>query len=598
MTQQRVSPIAVTSLLPATPVLSLTAASGQSANLVTLNNSSGTALATISASGLATFPNVAVSSTTIPTNGIYLPAANTLGFATNSAVRMQINASGEIATGASPSAGIGLQLLKNITGATASYVINSIGFIQSDVTSSATYYRTFARTANSNFSISSISHYDASAVSTFDNVTAGGSITAQYGFRVTNGLIGATSNYGFYGDIASGSNRYNLYMNGTAANYMAGILGIGTLPSSTAGLFVGNNPTGSLYRGVLVASVVQSDVTSTVNNFESASYTAAASFTLSNYNHYYATQGGLGATSTVTNQIGFNVGSNLTGATNNYGFYGNIASGSNRWNLYMNGTAANYFAGQTTVGSTSLTLGSGSVAQQFGVVSAAATNVGVVVRGAASQSGNLTEWQTSDGTIYSRIDSSGQNLWTYAIRPQAHPASGAIIQLDSNQIRLTQQTAGAIAFIVKGAASQTADLQQWQNSTPTTLARVTAAGGITSAAATAGIGYETGAGGTATQGAGSGKSTAVTLSKVTGQVTMNNAALAANTTVSFVLTNTAITATDMVYVSHISGGTLGSYTCTAAPAAGSATIYVRNVTAGSLSEAIVLQFVVIKAVTA
>jgi hypothetical protein len=113
---------------------------------------------------------------------------------------------------------------------------------------------------------------------------------------------------------------------------------------------------------------------------------------------------------------------------------------------------------------------------------------------------------------------------------------------------------------------------------------------------TGGIGYSTGAGGTVTQG--TSKATAVSLSKITGQITMNGAALAAATIVSFTLTNTTIAATDFVLVQHSSVGTLGGYTCTATPAAGSATIYVRNNTAGSLSEAIVLQFVVIKAVTA
>jgi hypothetical protein len=238
----------------------------------------------------------------------------------------------------------------------------------------------------------------------------------------------------------------------------------------------------------------------------------------------------------------------------------------------------------------------------FRIDTGAAANKGLIVKAAASQTGNLQEWQDSAATVLARINSSGgiQTAQVFTRYFSNNANSGAYVDTEavSGTWSLIQRTTTAVNLIIKAVASQTADLQQWQNSGGTILARVTVAGAITSAAATAGIGYETGAGGTATQGAGSGKSTAVTLSKVTGQVTMNNAALAANTTVSFVLTNTAIAATDMVYVSHISGGTLGSYTCTATPAAGSATIYVRNVTAGSLSEAIVLQFVVIKAVTA
>jgi hypothetical protein len=113
-----------------------------------------------------------------------------------------------------------------------------------------------------------------------------------------------------------------------------------------------------------------------------------------------------------------------------------------------------------------------------------------------------------------------------------------------------------------------------------------------------GIGYATGSGGAVTQASTSGKATAVTLSKLNGTITMNNAALAANTTVSFVLTNTFIAGTDMVLLVHQGGGTVGSYTATAVPAAGSATIYVRNISASSLGEGIILRFIVVKSVSA
>lgn len=109
-------------------------------------------------------------------------------------------------------------------------------------------------------------------------------------------------------------------------------------------------------------------------------------------------------------------------------------------------------------------------------------------------------------------------------------------------------------------------------------------------------GYITGEGGTVTQA--TSKATAVTLSKKCGQITMHNASLAANTTVSFTLTNTTIVATDLLVLNHVSGGTAGSYLLDAQAAPGSASINVRNVTAGSLSEAIVIGFAVIKAVTA
>jgi hypothetical protein len=111
------------------------------------------------------------------------------------------------------------------------------------------------------------------------------------------------------------------------------------------------------------------------------------------------------------------------------------------------------------------------------------------------------------------------------------------------------------------------------------------------------IGYAngSGAGGTVTQA--TSKSTGVTLSNPAGQITMNAAALAAGTIVSFTLTNTFIAATDVLLLNHVSGGTPGSYSLNAQCGAGSATINVRNNTAGSLSEAIVIAFVVVKGAT-
>ena len=109
-------------------------------------------------------------------------------------------------------------------------------------------------------------------------------------------------------------------------------------------------------------------------------------------------------------------------------------------------------------------------------------------------------------------------------------------------------------------------------------------------------GYITGEGGTVTQI--TSKATAVTLNKKSGQITMHNASLAADTTVSFTLTNNTIAATDLLVLNHVSGGTAGSYLLNAQAAAGSVSINVRNVTAGALAEAIVIGFAVIKAVNA
>jgi hypothetical protein len=106
------------------------------------------------------------------------------------------------------------------------------------------------------------------------------------------------------------------------------------------------------------------------------------------------------------------------------------------------------------------------------------------------------------------------------------------------------------------------------------------------------FGYGAGSGGVVAQL--TSKSTGVTLNSACGQITLNNAALAAATIVSFVLTDFQIGPSDVLVLNHISGGTPGSYSLNAQCAGGSATINVRNNTAGSLSEAIVIQFALIK----
>ena len=100
-------------------------------------------------------------------------------------------------------------------------------------------------------------------------------------------------------------------------------------------------------------------------------------------------------------------------------------------------------------------------------------------------------------------------------------------------------------------------------------------------------------GGTVTQA--TSKATGVTLNAASGQITMDDAALAAAAEVSFAVTNSEIAAADVVLVNHASAGTAGAYLVQANTiAAGSFAITVTNVSAGSLGEAIVLNFVAFK----
>ena len=257
-----------------------------------------------------------------------------------------------------------------------------------------------------------------------------------------------------------------------------GNIGVGTAPVADRTMVLGKTITGATGTyGLVNNGVIQSDVTSQANLYYSGAITANANFNITTIRHYFSDQGSfsnVSAGGTVTNQTAFEAGSSLTGATNNYGFFGNIPSAANRWNAYMVGTAANYFAGQTTVGSTSLTLGGGSVAQQFGVVSAAASNVVAVIRGAASQSGSLTQWQNSAGSVLTSVDSGGSIITTVGLfgNDFNNTSSGnnARLQLTATGSLITTGLATNTALRIQNTnASQSGDLVQLQNSSGTVL---------------------------------------------------------------------------------------------------------------------------------
>lgn len=115
---------------------------------------------------------------------------------------------------------------------------------------------------------------------------------------------------------------------------------------------------------------------------------------------------------------------------------------------------------------------------------------------------------------------------------------------------------------------------------------------------TTGFGYKTGVsvGGTVTQQ--TNRTTGVTLDKLSGTITTNNASLAAEASADFVVTNAKVAATDVVVVSVKSGSNGGgTIVSVVGVAAGSFTIRVHNgnVAAGTAETgAILINFAVIK----
>lgn len=391
-----------------------------SLNATTINGNTitnGTGVLTLGAGKTLTANNsIALTGTdsttmTFPTTSATIARTDAANTFTGTQTVDAINSTGAVGIGTAPAAGMSMQNSKNITGAISSYGSRIDGVVQSDVTTAGIYYNASPGTQATSFTLTEINGYDYNQ-GTFG---AGSTVTNQYGFRVRPTAIGATNNYGFRGQIASGSNRFNLYMDGTADNALAGNLRIGSTTAPTVALDVtgsalfssftaiggsvatdtalkvSKNVTGATTAyGTYVLPMIMSDVTTQANMYASSPATQATSFTLTDLRHYYAQQGTIGAGSAVTNQYGFYVHSSLTGATNNFGFYSNIASASNRWNFYGIGTANNAFAGNTRIGSTT------------------APTVALDVTGAIAGSGALT----LPGLASSSVATTGTLCWT------------------------------------------------------------------------------------------------------------------------------------------------------------------------------------------
>ena len=254
---------------------------------------------------------------------------------------------GGVGFNVAPSANIGFRISTAMTGGTSAIGLLYDGVIQSDATATNGYIRVASNTAVASFTSTNINLFQAGQ-GTFG---AGSVVTNQNGFIVTSTLIGATNNFGFRGQIDAGTGRWNLYMDGTANNYLAGSLGIGSTALTDSALRISKTITGSTTAsGIQISAAIQSDVTSSAIMFQSTPSQAAGG-TLTTLYHFSASQSTLSGT--ITNQIGYQVFASVSGATNNRAFQGQIVAATNNYNLYMSGTAQNYLAGNLGIGTTS-----------------------------------------------------------------------------------------------------------------------------------------------------------------------------------------------------------------------------------------------------
>ena len=324
----------------------------------------------------------------------------------------------------------------DITGATNPSGVVYTPLIKSDATLAATIFNSQPSTEDVAFTLGALNHF-----SVTQGTITGGSRTApttQIGFSVPSGITGATNNYGFSGAIPSGTGRYNLYMSGSADNFLAGSLGIGGVPIAGSNLHITKNLSGAANSyGMRVLATAQSDATTSVNGVGSTLSTAAGAYTVATLSHYGAFQGTFGAGNIVSQQHGFLAGATLAGSTLNSAFAGFLTrptqgtfTGSTALNVSQSGTTVtvtttanhNLVTGQVVtialtanatalvsgVPCTILTVGT----TDFTLIGAASNTVGVsfVATGAGTGTGTVTLNSQGSGEA---ITNTGLTTFTY-----------------------------------------------------------------------------------------------------------------------------------------------------------------------------------------
>jgi hypothetical protein len=104
------------------------------------------------------------------------------------------------------------------------------------------------------------------------------------------------------------------------------------------------------------------------------------------------------------------------------------------------------------------------------VVASPVDRITMAVRAVSGQTVNMQEWQNSGGTALARISPSGQ------ISTGGNLAVGSNSITATNQFQVTATSATQLGAVIRGVASQSANLQEWQNSGGTAIASISSAG--------------------------------------------------------------------------------------------------------------------------
>jgi hypothetical protein len=271
-----------------------------------------------------------------------------------------------------------------------------------------------------------VTSFSAGTTGLTPNTATTGAVTLAGTLAVANGGTGVTTSTGTGSVVLSNSPALGSIGIGTSAGAAIGAVIGGTLSGSSSGASIQAQPT------------IGSGITGEYTTYKSRPITQAATFTLANMVHFYAQPQAKGAGSTITAQYGFLADSGMTDATITYGFYSGIASGTNRFGVYMAGTAVNYFGGLVRIGSASAgdqQLNVNGAVRVAGATSANQTSAGTMDFNTASGQMRFLSWGAS-GT---------QGIFTWWTGAGAASTTQRMTLNGSNNLGLATSTFGTSA---------------------------------------------------------------------------------------------------------------------------------------------------------
>ena len=229
-------------------------------DLITLTASNTPTLA-LTSTGVGTINNMSIGATTASTGAFTTLSATgnvTLGDATTDTVTVN----GYMGVGGAASPSIGVRIQNTALTSTSQDGIQSAPVGTSAATTQVRAFSAQPSTAAAAFTCASVYGFRAlNAV-----LGAGSTITNQYGFYVDDQTQG-TNNYGITSLVSSGTNKWNIYASGTANNYFAGNVGIGTATVPSVKLEVAGTASTTLVKNTTTTAANGFNASSTGGNF-------------------------------------------------------------------------------------------------------------------------------------------------------------------------------------------------------------------------------------------------------------------------------------------------------------------------------------------